>query len=300
MSFFIILIGWQYLLNLCHFGNSNTKSSNNKLNVKVLTYNVRLFNRWMWLKDKNIDIQTIDYITKAKANIVCIQEFYSNAEKGNNTVDSIKNKSQLKNAHVVYAETKTRKLNYGIATFTSYPIVNKGKLRYGMNKNFCIYTDVRIADTTVRIYNIHLESIHLGYDDYDVIKNISNTDTINVNVKGIGGIYKKLRKSVKNRTKQADIIAESIKKCKYPVILCGDFNDTPFSYSYHTISDGLTDSFTESGSGFENTYKNNMPLVRIDFILHSKDFKSFLHKTVEVNFSDHHPVESSMQISNLQ
>ena len=35
----------------------------------------------------------------------------------------------------------------------------------------------------------------------------------------------------------------------YPVILCTDLNDTPFSYAYHQVSSNLNDAFKESGFG---------------------------------------------------
>lgn len=295
LSLLIIFIGWKYIISFFNINFNNYDIVNTKNNIKVLTYNVRVFNRWNWLKDKDIVIQTVDYIKQSEANIVCLQEFYSNPLGNNNIVDSIKDKANLINAHVSYAVKNNKPSNYGIATFTNYPIIGKGSVESSKNSNFCIYSDVIIKGETIRIYNIHLESIHLGYDDYDLIKNINKTDTINV--KGIRSIYAKMEKSFKKRAIQADLISQSIANCKYPIILCGDFNDTPVSYVYQTILGTLTDSFSESGNGIENTYISTFPAFRIDFIFHSVHLQSLYHKTDHINFSDHYPVFTVLKMN---
>jgi endonuclease/exonuclease/phosphatase family metal-dependent hydrolase len=76
----------------------------------------------------------------------------------------------------------------------------------------------------------------------------------------------------------------------YPVIVCGDFNDTPNSYVYHKLADGMTDAFMESGAGFGNTYLGKVPSFRIDYIFHDATFHSRNFRRESVRFSDHFPV----------
>ena len=93
------------------------------------------------------------------------------------------------------------------------------------------------------------------------------------------------------RSNQAKVISAHLSKSPYPVIVCGDFNDTPISYAYRTISKGLTDAFVNSGKGFGNTLVGPIPYFRIDFVLHDKKLKSGHFRTIKTNpLSDHHPL----------
>lgn len=100
------------------------------------------------------------------------------------------------------------------------------------------------------------------------------------------------------RAEQADLIAKHIKNCNYPVILCGDFNDVPMSYTYHTIANSLTDAFRKSGNGVGATYTGTYMPFRIDFILYSKGLKAVDYKTGNISLSDHYPVSSTLQVEN--
>jgi len=227
-------------------------------------------------------------------NIVCLQEFYSTKLNGKNAEDSLIKGSVLKNSHISFTTKKNRTFNYGIATFTSYPVLDRGEVKLEKDENFCIYTDLLVDNDTLRVYNIHLESIHLGYDDYHLIENLNNTDTFNV--QGIKSILMKLKKGYKLRAQQADIIAAHTQKCPYPLILCGDFNDTPVSYVYHRLVENKLDAFRESGNGISSTYINKFSTFRIDFIMHTVHLKAFDYQAPRIELSDHYPIQCSMQI----
>ncbi len=295
ISLLAILIGWNFLMSFFQISFNKKVFKYNEQEIKILTYNVRVFNRWNWSKEKNLDMKTINYIKKTSSNIVCLQEFYSDDSNGKNTVDSIKVKSKLQNVHVSYATRNNRTFNHGIATFSTYPILAKGKVKLKQDENFCIYTDLLIDDDTVRVYNLHLESIHLGYDDYHLIENINNTDTIDV--RGIRSILSKLKRGYKKRARQADVVAAHIETCQYPVIICGDFNDTPVSYVYKRLTKKMLDAFQESGNGIGSTYINKYSTFRIDFVLHSANLISFNYRTPPIEFSDHYPVLCSLKFN---
>ena len=104
-------------------------------------------------------------------------------------------------------------------------------------------------------------------------------------------IIKRLRSSFENRGNEVEQIKQHIRQSPYPVIICGDFNDTPISYAYRTISKGLTDAFVNSGKGFGNTFVGPLPYFRIDFVLHDPIFKSFGFNTnSSITLSDHYPI----------
>jgi len=290
-----ILLGWNFLTNFIQVSFNYKKDDATQQSIHVLSYNVRVFDLWNWSNKKNSANLTFDFIRKSKAKIVCLQEFYSCNAKGKNAEDSLIKNSVLNYAHISYTVKNNKTYNHGIATFSTFPIVAKGNIGIKKGDNFCIYSDIKVGKDTIRVYNLHLESIHFGYNDYQLIESINSSDTIDV--KGIKNILKKLKKGYKKRSAQSAIVSAHIEKCKYPIILCGDFNDTPVSYVYNQLTDKLLDSFCESGNGIGSTYINKYSTFRIDYILHSADFESFDFATPHFGFSDHYPVQCIVQLN---
>lgn len=97
---------------------------------------------------------------------------------------------------------------------------------------------------------------------------------------------------------QADLIAEEIKKCPYPIILCGDFNDVPASYTYAQISKKLVDTYRNVDLNLGNTYNGNIPYLRIDYIFHSSHFKTCDFEIHRIDMSDHFPVSATLSFIN--
>src|SRR5690606_20357235 len=96
----------------------------------------------------------------------------------------------------------------------------------------------------------------------------------------------------KMRARQVEAISALIKESPYPVIVCGDLNDTPASYSYKQLKQGLHDAFVRSGKGIGQTFINKLPALRIDYILHDKGFESYNFETHNYRMSDHLPVSA--------
>ena len=158
-----------------------------------------------------------------------------------------------------------------------------------------------INSDTVRIYNVHLESIRLQPEDYILANNqkehSQNDKKKEVTAKeGSERILRRLKKAFILRGAQADLVAEHISKCPYPIILCGDFNDTPVSYAYKKISSTLTDAFIESGNGTGQSYAGDFPSFRIDYIMHSKGFRAYNYETIYEQMSDHYPIKCFLKI----
>ena len=147
--------------------------------------------------------------------------------------------------------------------FTNYRVIKSGYIK---SKNICIYKDIVLNDT-IRVYNIHLQSNWI----------------------------KTMKSSYQNRVSEALKIKKHINKSPYPVIVCGDFNDTPLSYTYSTLKKGLADSFQESGIGIGNSYVS-IPTLRIDYILHSQKYESYNYKKLKYKFSDHYPISCDILI----
>ena len=109
-------------------------------------------------------------------------------------------------------------------------------------------------------------------------------------------IIQRLKDGFIERAKQSRILAEHISQSPYPTMVCGDFNDTPVSYCYQTVSKNLTDAFVSCRRGIGQTYVGKIPLLRIDYIFHSKDIESLSFKIHPENYSDHHPISTEFRL----
>ncbi len=274
-NFFIILIGWGQFSTLI---NIESKKTNTEDSFTVMSYNVRLFNVYKWINNKNVKNEIVDYINTVKPNILCLQEFYAPNELPN---------IQLPYQHI---GLQSQKKQWRMATYSSFPIINKGtvSIKGERKNNICIYSDLVTEKDTIRLYNIHLASNWFRPSDYSFIQNPTlETEELKKNVLSIG---KRLKNSFVKRAEQVEAIKTHINKSPYPVILCGDFNDTPSSYAYNQLSKGLKDAFVEKGRGLGRSYNGKFPSLRIDYILCSPELNINSFDTRDVKLSDHYPV----------
>ena len=142
---------------------------------------------------------------------------------------------------------------------------------------------------TIRIFNIHLQSMHFAKKDYAFIENIDQQDMDDVQTAG-RNIIRKMKTANLLRSGQARDIKDEMEKSPYPVIVCGDMNDVPNSNAYQIISSDLYDAFTEKGWGIGRTFKFLSPTLRIDYVLHSKSLKVDRVQVLRSPRSDHSPV----------
>ena len=257
-----------------------------------MNYNVRLFDLYNWSKNKSTRNKIFDLLKKEDADIYCFQEFYQVDRKGFFTTrDTMITFLRANN----YREAYTHKLRgdqyFGVATFTSYPIVGSGIISFDNDiNNVCLFTDLKIDTDTVRVYNLHIASIRFSYADYKFVETTEVPEDKKEIQEGISNIYQRLADAFVKRSIQTKRVLEHVETSPYPVIVSGDFNDTPISWCYDSFSDKLIDSFKEAGNGIGNTYIGSMPSYRIDFIFHDDNFKVSNYTTLPESYSDHHAV----------
>ena len=290
-SLIAILLSAKTCLGFIQIDFTTDKISNK--DIKIMSYNSMLFDLYNWKKNKQSRNIILTSLAEENPDILCLQEFYTSEEKGDfNNIDTVTGLLNAKQHHIEYTTTLRGNDHWGIATFTKFPIIKKGKIEFNTSaNNMCIYTDIVVKKDTIRIYNMHLQSIRFNKADYKFIDQVKN-DTIDTKdeMEKSKNILRRLKRAFVKRAIQADAISAHIAACKYKVIVCGDFNDTPASYVYNTVRGKLKDAFIESGSGFEQTYAGKFPRFRIDYILHGKEFTSKNYHHLTETLTDHYPI----------
>lgn len=298
ISLLTIALGWSYILTHIRF-NSPTEIVNEQSTIKVMTYNVRLFDLYNW-KDSKSRVtreKIFDLIYTEAPDIICFQEFYGGDESHYNVIDTLLSFQQAKYFHVSYIRKKNRQTPFGIAIFSRFPIIHNQEVTSNTSgNNFCIYSDLLIGKDTVRVINTHLESIRFGREDYLFVSDIASNRTENHSIsEGSLKIFGKMRSAYRKRAEQVRAVRAEIEKSAHPVILCGDFNDTPSSYAYHKVAQKLEDSFVEAGTGMGKTYAGIFPSFRIDYIFHDTAFSAYQFRTIQAEYSDHYPVTTLLE-----
>ena len=297
-----LLIG---ISDLFKFVQSSKKYDSAELTgaFKVLSFNVRDFDIYNYGKHWKLNFtnrnKIFNFLKSEQPDIICFQEYVNDVTGAFKTTDTLIKFLNAKHKHIVYTVNSRNKNYFGIAMYTKYPIIDTGRIAFKtISGNICIYSDIKINADTVRVYDVHFESIRLKSEDY-IFSELSKKDTKNnddVRSKS-ERIFARLKRAFIARAAQVRQVAEHIKGCHYPVILCSDFNDTPTSYAYHTIASVLSDAFIESGNGIGQTYAGVYPSFRIDYIMHSKEFKAYNFETVNEEMSDHYPVKCFLKLN---
>lgn len=279
------------------FTNHKIVQNKSSTHYKILSYNVRVFDSYNWPYITNpIRPQIINLLRKENPSILNLQEFYINDKGIFNTHDTITKIISAQNSHVYITKTLGVQ-HWGIVTYTIFPIVNKGLVPFPeKGNNVCIYTDILIKTDTIRIYNCHLQSVHFSQQDYDFLE--GETKGKDENIKSSERIFVRLKNGYIKRAQQVEAIANHIKKCNYKSIITGDFNDTPSSYTYNTLTEkiDLKDAFMNSNIGWGKTYIFKLFPLRIDYILSDKELTLKNFKVIDEVYSDHYPIKADIYI----
>jgi vancomycin resistance protein VanJ len=261
ISTIVLLIGIQYVTKLYSFSEKKVLLTDD---IKIMSYNVRMFNLYNWIEKEGVDQSIFDFINSQKPDILCIQEFNPKAKLGFNYPYKFIKRSE-KNGQ------------FGHAIFSKYKIINSESLNFSNSGNNTIFTDIVKNKDTFRVYNVHLESLKINPKNENFNQEISEKLRI------------RLENSFKKQANQSELIIQHQKQSNFKSIICGDFNNTAFSFVYKKLKRNKNDAFEVAGQGFGKTYDFPFPL-RIDFILTDKNITVNNFKTFNVNYSDHYPI----------
>jgi endonuclease/exonuclease/phosphatase family metal-dependent hydrolase len=278
LSGIVLLIGITFINKFYKF--SAKVYPEDEKDFVVMSYNVRLFNLFKWIDKEDVPGAMLEFINDKNPDILCIQEFSSSA-----TID-------LKVYRHKYILMTGNQIKTGQAIFSKFPIIDQGIIVFPNSNNNVIYADIKKGKDIIRVYNMHLQSIKISPDVDEINDNI---EVINKSKSQM--LYKRISKAFTQQQQQAEIFKEHESRCEYPVIICGDMNNSAYSYVYRNIKGKLKDSFEEAGTGFGQTYKFKYYPARIDYIFADenmivKEFQSF----PEMKDSDHFPIMAKLSL----
>ena len=248
------------------YSEPNLKPRYDKKALKVMSYNVRSFiddNR-----ERQLD-SIVKIIKAVNPDILCLQEM-GFSDIADSLLEPLKPMPH-----------SLSRVNLSPAIYSRYPIIKASRM--DTLKNF-VWADIVIKkdknnEDTIRVFNNHLHSTAIRRDDSNYIENHEYLEGDSLGK--VHSMVKRLTENNRVRAEQADTLAALVAASPYPVIVCGDFNDTPVSYTYRTVARKLNDPYRKVGRGYSHTYRGFFDMLRIDYIFYSDEFETLSYEVVD-------------------
>lgn len=258
--------------------------------VKVVSYNVGRFLQAHgrdFPEGRRACADSISrFLMGQDADIICLQEFYTT------DIGRVRQylSGWLKGYRAEYYFYRSRYGYYGNVTFSRMRARDKGVIHFDNSANLAIYTDYKAGGESFRVYNCHFESYNISMTG--LLRSIRRRD---------GGMLRetetKVRRGLAQRPRQVSQVLNHIAGSPVAAFVCGDFNDTPMSYTYYRLSKGRGDTFRKAGEWFGATFSFLWPLLRIDYVLYPDNFRALSHRTPHKPYSDHYPVVTEISLA---
>jgi endonuclease/exonuclease/phosphatase family metal-dependent hydrolase len=301
-SLIALVLGFPIIGRYFQFGANSTFENISKP-LKVVSYNVHVFDRYHSKYDGylNATDEILKIMETQSGDIYCFQEFFhqTNNPKHQNLPLF---KKTLATKYSCQQNYSSRNTSLYLVIVSKFPIIKRGTVEVeGSPEIFGVYADIQLSDSIIRVYSVHLESYQISgnYPDmksgYDLTSEQGQMNAKKTSVK----MAHKFKRAFVARSQQVEALKKNIDNSPYPVIVAGDFNDTPISYAYAQISRNLDDAYQANGSGTGQTYIGPYPSFRIDYILHDTRLINYQFETVKVKLSDHYPIAATFSEADL-
>jgi len=262
--------------------------------IKILSYNVHAF-----LNDRSgsANHPILDYIAAIDADIVLLQEYFV-SRTGQGAI-SQQDVSRILYRYPYYSIVELGGSNaqriIGLAVFSKFPIEETHQIDLNSPFNGAAVHTININGKRITVANLHLESNRITQADRQLYADFFQVDTVRLETVA-SNIRARLGIAFRTRARQVEIIRNFIDTQDTDgVIIAGDFNDTPISYTYARMRRGLRDAFTATGFGPGITYHEDFFLFRIDYILHCRNFRAYRTRVDRVYYSDHYPIKTHLR-----
>ncbi len=271
--------------------------SNKPNTVKVMHWNAHgmgLFDEPYSEEQKH---KIIDYLDSVDADVVSLPEFaVRKTEINTTTAQKIMRNCGYKDYRFQADNTLGKNIFLGTAIFSRYEIYNF-KAHKLSDYIYMLQCDVLLSHAdTIRMFSVHLNTFGLSDNDKDYIEEVATNNEKADLVRSRSYLWK-FNYAFLRRAREVKVAKSIIDASPYPVIICGDLNDLPGSYTYTRLTEGLEDAFLERGSGLGRTYSRLSPTLRIDYIFYDASvLKCIGYKSPYTSLSDHNPVIANFQI----
>lgn len=263
----------------------NLSSPPPKQGIKVITYNTLNFGSWK--TDERGNYEVINFLMREQPQVACLQETVIKDPKQRENM-----LATLKRYGYHFAESLPNRAP--IAIISRWPIARQEVVFDGGGNCGAAYFLTPSRGDTLIVVNVHMQSMKLTAEErnnyHEIVRNPEEAKA----VKGKRRLLGKIAAAGVERAHQADTLATFIDRHRgRPLIVMGDFNDTPISYAHHQVCSRLTDAYRATGNGIGRSFHQDAIYVRIDHMFCSESFKPFATRVMnEVPFSDHYPVET--------
>ncbi len=262
-------------------------------NLRILSWNVSSWDELNKERHAGASYRQLMFeeVKKSHADVLCFQEFLESRDSAyfDYNIPELQ-KMGYPYHYYVPTEEGDKKSELGIVIFSKYLITDTGIFDFGDRYSVqqLIYADIEFNNKKLRLFTIHLQSVRFDVDNYQILNEIKYIEKDGF--KESKTIVKKLKRGYQFRSSQADIVNDYVRKSPYPVILCGDFNDVPNSYTYFKIRGDMQDAFLSKGSGIGRTFRFISPTLRIDYIFADQKFMIKQYDRITVPYSDHYGI----------
>jgi endonuclease/exonuclease/phosphatase (EEP) superfamily protein YafD len=254
--------------------------------IKLVSYNVCTYGGNYKYEDGFEKVR--DYLQEQQADIVCLQE----------DVDTWRRYVLREYARILpYNDTvvisSSEQTFNALGIHTRFPIVKRERIVYPSLANGSVAWWLKVGEDTLIVVNNHFESCHLTKEDRVQYRHIIKGEMPRDSLRTESTLLLvKLAEANAKRASQIRVVKDYVEKhADHPIIVCGDFNDNPISYSRHTMGEVLTDCFVTTGRGIGLSYNQKAFSFRIDHIFCSKDIQPYNCQIDEkMDASDHNPV----------
>ena len=292
VSLVALLLSFPAMRQYFPINRGNDRLVTNRPGFSILTYNTFHFVdvEGELLNDKIDYNRTLQNIINADADIVAIQEKSYLEFKENKRLKFTAEQVEQINKLYPYQIHKS----YG-PILSKYPVRLLSDTTYTKTAFTSVY-EVDIEGRKVTIINNHLQSIGFTKDDKELyVELTTNPDSIEGKIGGAKQLTHKLLDAFQQRALQVEAVDSLARSIGGNIILCGDINDTPNSYSYHVLTHNRRDAYHDLGSGAGFTYMANRMWVRIDYLLYEGDMDARYINVIKKRSSDHYPVYAEFE-----
>jgi endonuclease/exonuclease/phosphatase family metal-dependent hydrolase len=297
-SILVLLFGYKSISVFWAFNTaSGFEYEREPKQIRIASWNVARFLEWK--RNNNEKSQTrlkmLDQIQKQNPDILCLEEFFHSPDSA--FYNNISEIQAMGYPYYYFSYDPDGESQYiGSAIFSKYQMLDTGLVRYFRPSmpEALVHADIKVGEDTIRVFVTHLQSVQFRQRDYDAITEIKNAeDSLYVNSKSV---LAKLRKAMKLRSSQADVVRKIMDDSLYPTIFCGDLNDIPNSYTYFTIRGDMQDAFLEKGFGIGRTFSSLSPTLRIDYIFTDDQFRVKQFTRLVKYLSDHFMIMADVEL----